>query len=344
MADQLSRFVVVLEENDGGDAELKFDVSATNKSRQEHQKILIDADVVGKMVVLADLEKVVHGTLSKGGAPATLIVVRFSFLPGRNGKRFKSAEIKLHFTKGNKGTTSPEVYKIEPEGEWGVEPMDVKTTVSHTISPSIQVGQAPATGTVGYQWQFTKNFDKKKFVRVEGARRALGRDRLKKNTAIWNLYENPETRGGIPTTLQTAILLKRAKVVGEPLGEKFNATLDIHGEPGWRGRLKEHTNKIGQAVGSLLGTLTRRDDKKEEEDGKDEEQLRTVRGSDHKGEGIIFNPTMSRGDVKDKNQLLQENLEELRQIVMVQMADDSKESADAKENAKSPDPENPKVG
>jgi hypothetical protein len=312
------QFALVLDEGTGGDAELKYDVEATHLTNEEQQKILIDAEVTGKMVVLVDMETVVHGTLSQGGTPATLIVLRFQFLPGRSGKRFKSAEIKIIFSKGSNASSTPEVYKISPEGKWGVEPTDVKLGSSHTISPSLQAGNDLAKGTVGYQYQFTKNYDTKVFARVEGAKRALGGVHSVKNSAVWNVYENPVTRHGIPSLLQTAILVTREKVEGQSTGERFKATLEIHGQPGWKGRLKEKIEKIGAAIGSAFAKLTGHGKKEDEGDDDDDEDLDMVSRKAEMEEGVIFNPGLSRGDTKHAEELEIEDLNALKQVVMIQ--------------------------
>ena len=314
MSEELSRFVVVLEEDVGGHAELKYDVKAT--TMQEQQKTLIDAEVAGKMVVMADMDSVIHGTLSKGGPPATLIVMSFYFLPGSNSKRFKSAEIMMKFTKGPKATSGAEVFNIAPaQGVTGMEPTNMTVNLGHVLSPSLQVGQGPGSATLGYQWNFSKSFDKKRYARVESAQRALGKDRSTKNTVTWNLYENPVTHGGIPSYLRTAILLTREETDDEPLGEKFNATLKIHGVPGWRGRIKEGTDKIGAAVGGFFHKCGASKDENNDDD--DYKELNPVSGSAEKSGEIIFNPTLSRGDIKNKDELCKEDLEKLKKVVML---------------------------
>ncbi|PVH73214.1 hypothetical protein DL98DRAFT_608273 [Cadophora sp. DSE1049] len=337
MADKESLFVLVLEEEKDGGAELKFDIAATRMTDQEQQKRLIEAEVAGKMVVLADLETVVHGTLSKDGTPASLVVVSFCFLPGKSGKRFKSAEIKVIFTKGKGTTTSPEVLDVGPaQGTWGLEPTDVKVDMGHVLKPSVQAGKVQ----FGYEWNFTEGFQKKKYARVESAIRTLGSDRSKTNAVTLNLYENPVTKGGIPSYLRAAILLAREKTVKDPLGEKFAATVDIHGEPGWRGRMKERAGKFKEAVGRFLGKSQDEDpseDDDDEEDEDDEEELKAVHSTVKKEEGVIFNPEMSRGNIENENKLLEEDLGKLKRIVMLYGDDNEKGESDKKPGQDTPE-------
>ncbi len=76
---------------------------------------------------------------------------------------------------------------------------------------------------MAYTWSFKKTVEKEAATRVTGTIRALGKDRAKKNTAIWTLLENPDTNAGIPTLLQTAVVIKREKTDEYPKGEKLKA-------------------------------------------------------------------------------------------------------------------------
>ncbi|KAI0440207.1 hypothetical protein F4803DRAFT_528227 [Xylaria telfairii] len=309
MSNELSQFVVVMEEDSGGDAELKFKVQAKPNKNEEQQKALIDAEISGKMVVLADMEIVVHGTMSNG-TPATLIVMSFAFLPGRNGKRFKSAEIKMTFTRGHSSRSSPNVEKISPEYSWGVNATKVKVDMNQQLTGNLQAGVGPVTATVGYQGQLTKSYDATKCARVEGARRTLGRDRSSKNSATWKVYENPTTCDGIPTLLKTVILLTRDKTYDDSLGEKFGAKLEIQGDPAWLERMGERMERFKGHFQGLLGRTRN--------SGDNDEDLDPVIGKAEKGEGIIFNPLLKRGAVEHETELENEDLEKHSCIVMMQ--------------------------
>ncbi|XXH01491.1 hypothetical protein Hte_007851 [Hypoxylon texense] len=320
MANDPSRFVVVLGEGPAGQAQLRFDVKATSRSDQDQQKTLIDATIVGKMVVLADLETVVHGTLTPDGTPATLLVLKFSFHPGRKGKRFKSAEIKMTFHRGHGSAKSPNVHKIAPDGAWGVEPIEVGFGVDHGPKVNLDSGQGPS---IGYEGHFTKNYGKKTYARVEGARRSFGRDRsADKNSATWNLYENDVTKDGIPTLLKTAVLIEREKAFGDPVGERFWATLEIQGEPALSERMEEHKDKLKEKVQRFIGGAFGKPkmDEEDSEEEEEEEDLEVVRGQDEKREGVFFNPgnpTAQRGYAEHMNELEKEDLESLKQIIMI---------------------------
>ena len=293
MAAESASFTILLEEERAGGVDLKFDIKATNYSGEEQQQHFIDHDIGDSLVVLGNMIHVVHGTLSTEGSPATLLVMRFEFQPEKNQRRFKSVAVKMIFSKGSDSVAGPEVYRIAPSGAWSLLPSKIPVETSHTVSPSLQGGTGPVTGTLGYQWQFKKTMNKENAARITGAIRALGPDKSRKNTVTWTLLENPDTNSGIPTLLQTAILLKRDRVtldVDDRDGEKFKATLDIHGEADllttWKDRIQCVT--------------------------------KSLKGRDEKGEDVIFNPRWSRGNVKDPNNLEDEDLDTFTKVVTLQ--------------------------
>lgn len=302
-----TQFNVVLEEERSGDAELKFNIKGTNFTGQEQQQSLVDCDIGNSLVILADMILVYHGTLVEGGSPATLIVLRFEFQPTGNYRRFKSVEAKMTFSKGINSTTAPEVLKITPREAWSILPSKIPEESSHTISPSVEGGGGPVKGKVAYTWQFKKIKDKENSARITGAIRALGRDRSKKNTAIWTLLENPDTESGIPTLLQTAVLLEREKTDQHPEGEKFKAALEIRGEADKVTWWKDLYKRIAATVG----------------------------GKAEKGEDVIFNPEMNRGAVKDPDNLGTEDLEKFRRIVTLRKWEDGDGENDPSEEGAS---------
>ena len=308
-----TQFKIVLEDEVDGDAELKFSIPGTIPTDEEQPQVLVDYEVGNSLVVLADMIQVNHGTLVEGGSPATLIVMRFEFQPLGNYRRFKSVNAKMTFSKGANSTTAPEVLNITPKGVWSILPSNIPEETSHSISPSIEGGGGPLNVKAAYTWQFKKTVDKENSAKITGIIRALGSDRSKKNTAIWTLSENPDTNSGIPTLLQTAILLKRSRMDGNVKGEKFKAELEIHGEVDKVTQWSERWKRVAA----------------------------TVRGRAEKTEAITFSPGVNRGSVQDPDNLGNEELEKFRKAVTLQpwkdgntipAAEKAKEEADGKKS------------
>jgi hypothetical protein len=177
---------------------------------------------------MAEMPDVVHGTLSPGGDPATLIILKFKFLSEANGRRFKSAHITVTFLDpdANSDHFAPAVQKIAPDGEFSLLPSKESIEViesaglsSITVPPGVTIG-------VGMQYQWKKTEEEDSFAKVSSTSMVLGRDRGPANAVTWALLENPKTESGIPTFLQGAILLKRNQAP-DKAGEKFQATVEI---------------------------------------------------------------------------------------------------------------------
>lgn len=163
--------------------------------------------------LIAEMPDVVHGTISPGGDPATLIILKFKFQSLAIGRRFKSARITVTFL-DTKENLAPAVEKITPDGTWALK-QSVETE-DRTMSGGLTGISGPGfTVNAGMQYQYHETGQKTDQATVSGtasiddSRKDGKHVRGKNNVVIWNLLENPSTNQGIPTFLQGAILLKR---------------------------------------------------------------------------------------------------------------------------------------
>jgi hypothetical protein len=162
--------------------------------------------------------KVATGTMTPNGDPATLLVFEFQFQTPKIKRRFTSAEIILEFedaaatkNKTHNHTLDPVVHKIVPHGDFALN-MET-TTSSSTQSFNAQVNggwQGLVGGSIGYNWELKKDIVQEHYTSLSGTpsnqrKEGYGED----NAAIWWLDEDPETKGGIPKWLRTAVLLRR---------------------------------------------------------------------------------------------------------------------------------------
>jgi hypothetical protein len=270
-----SSFVVVFDTEGGVDLRI-------SSGGQEQHSALLDRTIGTKLVVLGDMTDVTHGTLTKDGDPATLIVMKFQFVTGKNHRRFKTAEITATFSGVDATDTGPGVLDIAPYGTWSMLPSKTTFEEINKVNVGAQGGIPVATGNVGYEWQLKEVLEKENTARLTGAIRLLGRDNPPRNTAIWTLLENPDTEKGIPTLLHTAILLKRDKPQPPNMIEqKFKATVEVKAEV--------------DRVSSFL---------------------EWINGKVHKDDAITFNPTLAvQGRKFDHENLEDEDLEGLQKII-----------------------------
>ncbi|PNP43519.1 hypothetical protein TGAMA5MH_04491 [Trichoderma gamsii] len=281
-----NEFEIVLEDNTNPDdvgAEPKFKIGGANIGDGGDGTGLIDVDIGGDaLIVQCDLVQAVHGFLY-GDQPATLAVFQFGFVPRGNNRRFKEVEVTITFSAGD-------VQAITPSNTWAIFKSETEQEVSHSVSTNLEASCGPGKGSLGYTWQLKKTDKIEGHARVEGMMRTQGhgfRRGRRKNIVFWGLYENKAIKSGIPSFMQTAVLLKRDKLVEDPLGERFSAKIMISGEVDRLTNVKEKWESFTTAMS----------------------------GSSFKGESILFDPKKNRGTVKDPGNLLDEELGTYKSLV-----------------------------
>jgi hypothetical protein len=184
--------------------------------------------------LIAEMPDVVHGTISPGGDPATLIILKFKFQSLAIGRRFKSARITVTFL-DTEDDFAPAVEKITPDGTWALN-QSVETE-DRTTSGSLTGISGPGfTVNAGMQYQYHETGQKTDQATVSGtaciddSRKDRKHVRGKNNVVIWSLLENPFTKQGIPTFLQGAILLKRNPNIAQKI---FKALVEIEVVVDW---------------------------------------------------------------------------------------------------------------
>jgi hypothetical protein len=229
------------------DPEIKSGFMKPNFSGHDEEQpdILIDRQVGGNsLVLIAEMPDVAHGTLSPEGDPATLIVLKFKFLPNEIDRRFRSAHITVTFldADANSKDLAPTVQDIAPDGAWSLLPFKKHIEVTTTGSVGGVIGPPGITINTGMQYQYKMIEDKDNCAKLFGTTRVLGRTWGPKNAVTWTLLENTDTKSGIPTWLQGAILLKR-NPSPDKAGQKFQATVEIEVDVDWKSRVGGRARK-----------------------------------------------------------------------------------------------------
>jgi len=172
---------------------------------------------------------VIHGQFSsESGVFATLIVLQFRFDARKRARRFQSADISLEFKGMKPGESGPEVYGIAPVGKMSLVP--TTQTEAVTRKAGLQIGAAAptggitATGSVGWKKCVTR--DTSDDTTVIGSIDLKGRNWGPSNCASWTLLENETAKTGIPSSIRTAILLKRKDEMPFQCVVKIDALVD----------------------------------------------------------------------------------------------------------------------
>lgn len=191
------------------------------------------------LVVLADLTAVVHGTLAPSADPATLIITTFQFLPTKASRRFLAATITMRFCSCS-SSPDPIVYRIAPLGHFSLTPTKHQIDLTRSADLSAHAG-VPGTANFGttLRWEHKQSSEFKAQTTISGAIRLEGRKYGQKNTARWSLLENPVQKSGIPTTVRTAVLLKRMTA-----DDRFKAEVDVQAEVDLASKLDGAIDKV----------------------------------------------------------------------------------------------------
>ncbi|KAF5660677.1 hypothetical protein FHETE_8840 [Fusarium heterosporum] len=168
--------------------------------------------------IQADLAGVIHGSMSPGKEPATLLVFEFKFRVRKRDRRIKSASVTISFHGGN---DDPAVVNFAPSE---LSSRQSVTEFAREVNAEIGI---PGAGIVDFggpgrttQWQSN---DSAKLQAIKSFKPKAGSSDIagQINTVTWTMLENTTVRSGLPPYLKTAILLQRRT------DEKFLATISI---------------------------------------------------------------------------------------------------------------------
>ncbi|KAJ5693000.1 hypothetical protein N7462_002423 [Penicillium macrosclerotiorum] len=182
----------------------------TRNGPGELQRPTIIDDLCAGLLLQVELQGAVHGTLSRGGDPATLLVVKFYFQGRTEKRRFRSAEIKIRFADEQQPLQEdPEVLALWPEGDFTFNESQVDLSDSKSGGANLSGGAGAFQMGLNGTWTRTQGRQLKERASINGARRIEGRDWGARNVVRLILDENRGQEGGIVSTLSTAILVKR---------------------------------------------------------------------------------------------------------------------------------------
>ncbi|KAF5707709.1 hypothetical protein FGLOB1_6780 [Fusarium globosum] len=161
--------------------------------------------------IKAQLIGVVHGHISaRTEMPATLLVFSFRFLPRRRNVRIKSVSIRVEIH-GDVGC--PTISAIAPDGQ-----IDANIIEERMVNANAGAG---ITGAMGLDFGGNMLAQRTSNVVLFGYRSAL------ENALSWTINEDPILKVGVPSYLQTAILLLRSS--GGIFKANVNVKADVSG-------------------------------------------------------------------------------------------------------------------
>ncbi|KAL4960197.1 uncharacterized protein BDV14DRAFT_148270 [Aspergillus stella-maris] len=182
----------------------------TRNEPGERQRENIIDDLCSGFLLQATLQGTVHGTLTPGGDPATLLVMQFLFQGHTAKRRFRTAEIKIKFADQKCPLDDdPEIIDLWPQGNFTFNPSEVDVNDSKGGSATVSGGIPGASLELTGNWARSTGKKRNHAASLRGARRIEGRDWGKQNVVRITLEENGDQKEGIIPAISTAVLLKR---------------------------------------------------------------------------------------------------------------------------------------
>ena len=176
----------------------------------------------GRVYISCEIKDVAHGYFSEDSEDlCSLIVIECRFEPNGIARRIKQADVNIRFSSMKMGRPDPEVFALQPEGGFSLEPTRQEEEIS--TSGALKVGSNGGGVQLGVELERAKAVKRDTFdvARLSGKRDRKGRNWGPKNAAAWTLLENPTAKSGVASNLRGAILVKRSDM------EHFKATVTI---------------------------------------------------------------------------------------------------------------------
>lgn len=194
--------------NPGGDEGSSF--RTKNDPRAPYQRSNV-TERKGALDIRCTCLDVIHGLVSPEAEEfATLIVLKFKFDSRKTARRISAVNITLQFAPEQPGDPEPVVFQIAPYDSMVM--VETKQTEDEKSSASVKLGAPPLAGVelgTDLGWEKSVNRETTDATKVIGSIDLLGRNYGEADSASWTLLENSTTETGVPTTMRTAILLKR---------------------------------------------------------------------------------------------------------------------------------------
>lgn len=182
----------------------------------EIQRPDIVDDLCLDLLLQARIDRIVHGTETDNGNPATLVVFGFRFHGINEKRRFKEATILVTFQDAdNKPRADPEVIGLWPNGDFTlgeVTEIDIDSTTGQEVGTDAKVGNGLEAGAhATFKWERKQVYKKSDRSSLTGSiilNTAVRKHGL--NNAIrLTISENTAAASGIVTDIRAAVLLRR---------------------------------------------------------------------------------------------------------------------------------------
>ncbi|KAF4448951.1 hypothetical protein F53441_7720 [Fusarium austroafricanum] len=185
---------------------------ARNKPGEIQRPDILD-DLCQGLLVQSRVDRIIHGTETKNGSPATLIVFGFRFHGLSKKRRFREAVINILFQDENKNEdVDPVLSTLWPNGDFTLgDPTPISKEHGGGTEVGANAGSDYAGANVKRTWEKRKNYNVIDRARLTGSIILDPRVRNSgpPNTVSLTLSEDVTAESGLVTDLRAAVLLRR---------------------------------------------------------------------------------------------------------------------------------------
>ncbi|EHL02278.1 hypothetical protein GLAREA_08518 [Glarea lozoyensis ATCC 20868] len=181
-----------------------------HESDEAEDRFIVD-DFCAGLLLRVEVTDVVPGTLTPGGDPATLVLLKSSFLGFTSQRRFREVELIINFFDAQSSPYhDPEVVDLWPDGEYTYRSSERQ--VENTINASAMAGGsfAGASTSVGMLWERTTSTTQEDAALMTGATWRGPRSGRRNGVRLF-LSENASQPTGIVTEVHSSVLLRQKK-------------------------------------------------------------------------------------------------------------------------------------
>lgn len=197
------------------------ELKSRNEPSDEIQRPVITDREDSMFTVYVELVNCVHGTLTPGGDPASLIIFQYHIHSLQDNRVIKS--IRTDFEFSQTGTGSPSVIAYGPYIQRKFNVTTGNITYQKGLEAAAGVEFPPARVEVGYSTEQEKSHTQQYFDKMDSGRHYD--EYQKRHHKVWWRYtQNRDQNLGVAPSFRTGVLLKRGDM--RPFSARFKIELD----------------------------------------------------------------------------------------------------------------------
>ncbi|RAH64364.1 uncharacterized protein BO66DRAFT_444048 [Aspergillus aculeatinus CBS 121060] len=189
------------------------DFRTKNEDGEVFRAVMVSSPNDSTLSMRGKIEEIHHGQMTHEGQshPATLLLFDFRFQSEASRRRYCTAKIVLEFfDQGGVRSKDPIVVEMAPTMTKYLNRTSRTRETKNSATASAQVGQGPFSSGLGFGWEVQETRTSNYSTRVSARPWHSDPSSANENAVIWSMEENGHKKDGVPSFLQTAVLIRRS--------------------------------------------------------------------------------------------------------------------------------------